>query len=377
MKPARRKPLHAATRTHAKRGLKLLAAVAVLVPVSSLLESVKVFREWEKWLIKFDVQMERDTDPRVARVVITREDYASLFHGESPLNPNRLWELIAAVAAGSPAVVAVDIETKDPQFAALRGKSLSCPLIWVRTAEYSNRDRQYWPANVLGEPCPISENQGLGVYLPDSDGLIRQYSQSVATNQGNAPTLPWAVLKAAGLNREPEPSTTARLIRFVLPTAKAAHSRLVRLPAGEVMRLSREPAWRQSVLKDKLVILGGQYSVEDEHDTPAGFVFGMDILADTIQTELKGGGRVPTPGWLEFAIAFSAAAILWLLTRHRSLKQVAIYGSIAVVVLAASCSVIVAKSLLLWPLFIIILAVVEALQVWGRVKASSKPEPKT
>ena len=55
---------------------------------------------------------------RIVIVFIDDKDYESkeLFHGQSPLNSLKIYEIITAIASGSPAVIGVDIDTSSERF---------------------------------------------------------------------------------------------------------------------------------------------------------------------------------------------------------------------------------------------------------------------
>jgi CHASE2 domain-containing sensor protein len=275
--------------------------------------------------------------------------------------------LIRAVAAGSPCAVGVDIDTSDPDFSDFANLKFECPVIWARAAQYSNRDNRFLPSNIFGKPGPVALNQGLSVFTPDDDGLLRRYSRVVRSSQGDVPTFPWSILLSAHLSGDLRPSADFMLIRFLLPPSKSRRPGLIRIGAREMLELSKLPTWKDGILKGKVTLIGGDYDVADEHDTPAGFIFGIDLIADALQTELRGGGRRPPSTWLTFAIAFVAAAIYWITMRNLSWKQISVFGPLLVLLQAAICSWILAGSLSLVPLFTIVLAAVFAYQIWNHL----------
>jgi CHASE2 domain len=74
-------------------------------------------------------------------------------------------------------------------------------------------------------------------------------------------------------------------------SAKSQH--FVKVDVEELRKMIASGLSQKSVLKDKMVILGGDYSAQDEHNTPVGLMTGVEVLASIAETEQHGGGRQP------------------------------------------------------------------------------------
>ena len=116
-----------------------MATVALLIPLGTLLESTKFLSRVEQSFVNQDVRVCPACPASFARVIITRGDYDSLFHGKSPLDAAVLADLVDAVSAANPAAVLIDIDTSDSSFAPLRAKSVKWPKVVLGLAEPSIR----------------------------------------------------------------------------------------------------------------------------------------------------------------------------------------------------------------------------------------------
>jgi CHASE2 domain-containing sensor protein len=126
----------------------------------------------------------------------------------------------------------------------------------------------------------------------------------------------------------------------------------------------------------KMVILGGDYAVQDEHDTPLGWRLGVEILAQTIETELEGGG-LPVPCKIEVIfIAILVSVALWLLLLIWQPRKLVLFGFCCIVipVLAFICSLVAFRSVAQWGYFLPILVAVLIHQAREQLKESSVEE---
>jgi CHASE2 domain-containing sensor protein len=380
----------------ASRALKILAAIAVLVPLSSLYESIKLFHSLEPFFLNSDVGTHKPKSINlVSRVWITREDYESRFGGKSPLDPRELGSVIEAIVKQHPAVVVVDIDTSSSCFGDLYMHSLQLqwPIVWARDAVYSMQFKQYWPARIFGGPVPFSTNfYGLAV-LPLEEGVVRRYSRLVTTDHGDQVTIAWAALEKARMSdkflavanrltstKRPEPSIKPLLIRF----GESGDYEKVGNTMRPLFSFFDIGALKDLTVKDlrltgKIVLLGGRYDPSDEHWTPIGPMFGVDIIAQIIETELDGDGNSPVGTGSMYVGAFSAALLLWLMVnqlRRIPFRFAVPLGVVFVILLAGLSSFVMTGTLRLLRWFFLILLVVLAYQIWNRFQETkSKLSP--
>jgi hypothetical protein len=97
-------------------------------------------------------------------VIVTDADYDNIFNGRSPPNPEKLRDVIAAIAFQGPKLIAVDIDTSDQQFQHFGsqfkgpgGKLI--PVIWEREVVSSgeNEGLEFEPLDVIGWAEPQTE----------------------------------------------------------------------------------------------------------------------------------------------------------------------------------------------------------------------------
>ena len=174
---------------------KATIAIISAIPFTLLLSSIGVFRQVETPIL--DALMHLREPPGSSEVVIVRitdADYRTIFNGKSPLDPAALQKIITAIARGKPKVIGVDINTAPPQFQSIEPEPAGTRVIWAREANYSNRDKKFYLADVLGGKTPAPES-GLVLLKLDKDGVIRRYTRMYDTNLGDFSSLSWALIK--------------------------------------------------------------------------------------------------------------------------------------------------------------------------------------
>jgi len=73
---------------------------------------------------------------------------------------------------------------------------------------------------------------------------------------------------------------------------------------------------RETIFKDKIVIIGGTFDKKDFHMTPVGWMSGMEILANITQSIINGSLITPASFWKAFVIQVilgSAVALIFIL----------------------------------------------------------------
>ncbi len=252
---------------------------------------------------------------QIVIVAISPKEYRDNFNSTSPLDPNKLIDDLIRISQAHPQIIAVDIDTSHPSYLWHRKgqKSPSARLyteardwekkfVWALPS-YQKEDRTFAPTAVLGERplpgSPLWKTSGITAFPIDADGYVRTYRRQFVTNHGRLDSLPYA------------------LARHVLPEQTFSalqpddRKRLLSLWGGRIAGLSlNEPCIQSnrsagvlacsmtaalaepSALRNKIVIVGGTYDSRDEYPTANGKLFGVQIIADTLQTEAAGGGPV-------------------------------------------------------------------------------------
>jgi CHASE2 domain-containing sensor protein len=287
-------------------------------------------------------------DSAVAIVDIDDEDYRDLFGSTSPLNPERLQELITEIAKGDPAVIGIDIDTSSSQFATkFDVQNWGPQIVWERelrevpesVAGFDNLE----PLDILGGQKninPVKNSSGLPLLIDDAeDKVTRRYRRSIRTRIGILPSFPFAIARAYLQNKPEaiaklEDSQQDLLIRY--SGYRGGPYRLF-LPARKIAGLSEH--WPESSpFTGKIVLLGGSYLGQDKHDTPIGQLTGVEVMANVIETELAGGGEKPPSRTLLFLLELFEAFVLILLFHVLRFRLALVWSILVIPAMAISCS---------------------------------------
>jgi CHASE2 domain-containing protein len=291
----------------------------------------------------------------VAIIEITDDDYQSLFKRESPLDPLQLQRLLTAIALSHPKLIAVDIDTSPEKYQHLSIDNTWPPIVWERDVEKlpESEEEKLKPMDkILGRSDEqLLKSSGLPVFLDDpEDGMTRRYTRYLPTETGNLPTLPEAIIQKLGGSRS---TNSAPLDKFFIrftgrpeQTKQLRESQGMWLSAAELLDMSQKADWPnhpENRLRGKIVLLGGTYGDDDIHFTPVGRMYGVQIIAQVLETELAGGGdRAPAKAAVILLELFECVAVVLLFHafHKRSFFRVLAISLLSVVVIAVICSLI-------------------------------------
>jgi CHASE2 domain-containing sensor protein len=235
---------------------------------------------------------------RTVLVVITQDDYDSIFQGRSPLSPEGLAQVLESVAAAKPRLIVVDIDTAAGDFRSWADRPSLKGIVWARDAEVTGESIELGP--VLGADNPPGVRWGVAVLPADRDGVIRRYRRTfVAAGGGRrafgVPSLAAAAVDAlcsdghdeACQNRTPvgRDHDDLRIMRFA-----GSRTRYPRLTASAILEAAPQAWWADaSPLRDRIAIVGGTYrAARDEYVTPLGAMDGVQLVAQAVEAELDG-----------------------------------------------------------------------------------------
>lgn len=287
----------------------LLSAGISVVLLMFVFYGLGTYRAIEK--VFFDSQAYLNSNPYfnlpaepspVVIVDITDADYERIFNGKTrPLNPVILQNLIETISKGQPCLIGVDIDTHFPEYKEDFKIGSDWNVIWAREPEEipEEASQKLVLRDVLGrDDSELKKKAGVPLLLDDpGDKVTRFYTRQVETlDEGKFPTFVWAIYNyvrdgnenCSEINlarRNLEATTAPRFINFSRGREGAGRKRI---PASHVLQMANN-----DLLRGKIVILGGSYLGEDKHDTPLGMMSGVEILANAVETELKGGGAEP------------------------------------------------------------------------------------
>jgi len=314
-----------------------------------------------------DTQMRLDAPLQKSPVVIVninQQDFADFFNGQSrPLNPARLQELVTAISKGNPCVIGVDIDTSFSQFKEkdFEVRSDWSNIVWVRETEDVPRsiNEAPVPLNVLGGRPDFESHSGLALLIQDPSGITRRYKRLIETTSGPLPSFAWAVFqqsrKCSGIVFPELPekvNSKPLLIKYSRPEGVGRDI----FAASHIVHSAEDPNWPDNnLIKNKIVLIGGTYLGEDRHATPLGELSGVEINANVIETELRGGGS-ESPGFLPVALLSLFDGLLVIGLFHIfPWRQALLFSVPAIIVLSLLCSLLTFWSLAQWPLFALVM----------------------
>lgn len=341
------------------------------VLLTLLYSNTALFRQLETGALDIQMLLRKPPDSSDIVVVrITNDDYQNpnLFHGKSPLDPAKLQDIIGAIASAKPKVIGIDLDTSAKEFQTIKPLPEWPPIIWARSAVYSNVSRKYILSDALGGNN-LHSCCGLVTQKVDTDGVIRRYTRWYDTDAGPMPSLPWAVLREFRKDdgHVAEPSNLNEDL-FISYAGAPKYSPVLEAKASQILEMSHQRNWADNnLLKDKMVLLGGDYAVQDEHETPTGWMLGVEVLASIIETEQTGGGRQPIGRPMVLLLAVIDSIVL-LLVIHSGLRKALLISVVLIPLLALVCSMFVFGSTIYVGYFILILGAVLINQMYEKGK---------
>lgn len=350
-----------------------------------------------------DTQMRIDNPPDESQVVIveiTADDFKTFFDAKTqPLNPPKLQELITAVSAGKPCVIGVDIGTSFPEFSEKESFQIQnewSPTVWVQDVEDALPETNKNPIlkDVLGGQDYAAVNSGLPLLINDSQDVTRKYKRMIKTEIGELPSFAWAVYREAARQNcaamnfpdqsridKRQKETSALFIKYSRgnPNQIIANSSpntnktftqnstdeadennewketeyfgRTKIPASQIIEFAKSGEWQNNeLIKDKIVLIGGSYG-DDLHKTPLGKMWGVEVMANVIESEFRGGGIKP-PGFLITTLlavfdGFLLLGLFHIFPWHRAF----LIGLAALFILSFICSLLAFGTLSYWILF--------------------------
>ncbi len=360
--------------------LKGMVVVLSAIPITLILGSIGLFRTLETPVLDFLTRVATAQHRNVVIVRIDDHDYKNKFNGKSPLDPKVLGDVICAIAKGGPSVIGVDIDTSGPEFREFKldPKCLNDkrwpPIVWARGATYSNYNERYQVFDVLGNqvPSPLS---GFVAFKLDSDETIRRYVRVRKADDGKAEfvalSFPWAIMsqlpdKSGDLQENDE----ERLIKF---QGEPKDTTGFNFEVEALFKVADGEGWRiNGPVTGKIVLLGGDYAAQDEHKTPVGYMLGVEVMAQIIETELGGGGTKAPSALLRVALAvFSTLLLVLILSNFKSYKKIVVC-ILLVPLLAGLSSYIAFRSLSQFPTFALVLVIILGYILFQQIKEQMK-----
>ena len=311
---------------------------------------------------------DRKMSDRIVVVEITNEDYKSreLFDGQSPLNKEKLAELVVAIQDYGPAVIGVDIETDSHDWRNLRPELAArilppsvlpnapphVPVVWAAVPDSPREPLLLAP--VLGGRLQDPHFMGVPRFPFDSDGMVRRYESEfcvtdpIAACPARNPTDPenmagvqerkkckgeenclWSLARAtlshacaakafdcSHLRQEREQPVIFNFFgdRYRFPIIQS--SEFIGPTARKDDKDLREA--RRGLLNKRIVLIGGNYTAaRDMYLTPMEQMAGVELIATAIESDFDGGIRETDKVLEKFADVVAGSLIVFLYYYYR------------------------------------------------------------
>jgi CHASE2 domain-containing sensor protein len=277
-------------------------------------------------------------------VEITEGDYRTTFHDRSPIDPAVLRDVLRQIEAAHPAVIGVDLETSSGVF----DRTDWPEAVWARDAEpvcdnqpavdevsrICPEAERFTRLRVLGghavesQPGPgaiaTKPRSGIVLFPRDRDGVVRRYQRAFYSDSADPPSplkgrvdsFARAIIRSyqqAGGRAETagaDPEDEHLILNF-----SGNPYLFPRITVGELIRGASRPYWAEkSPLRGRIVLLGGTYrAARDVYFTPVGPKYGVEIIAQAVESELTGGGIRPVNHWMALGVDLAAGLFLVIL----------------------------------------------------------------
>ncbi len=299
------------------------------------------------------IAVRSDIPGDVVIVGIDEEDYSDpgLFGGRSPLDPLVLREVIDAVAAGRPAVIGVDLDTSSDSFRNFELPPEWPPIVWACDAisVVEDHEEAFEVMKPLGGlEIPPPSTLGIALLPPSFDSVLREYRRFFRTtpHEEALPSFPFALASLAGRMPFSEDKNREDLLLSYVATASDFPSLTVR----EVLAASKGEGWRSGgPLAGKVVLIGGLYrAARDRHRTPVGPMYGVQLMAQAVDLELKGEGIRQLGHSKLFIVELIAGTILVWVGYRFAPRRALLLSLLLIPLLGILCSLTAFLSLALW-----------------------------
>jgi serine/threonine-protein kinase len=321
-------------------------------------------------------------------VDIDNDDYKNLFASTSPLNPDKVVELIKAIEEGEPKLIVIDLDTADDRFRSVKLPGIK-NVIWScgvapapeqdsADGKSANGDGQTLVLDRLlgSEVSNRSEHWGVAILPRDSDGIIRHYCRSILAKRSpsakaeSESTLIWSAVCA--FRGDESKADNSDYGRFIL-NSSGGSKYIPHISASNMLATCKGSGWKEAV-KGKIVFLGGFFdAARDSYPSASGEMPGTDLQAEGVESELMRGGVRPV-GDVLLACALMLSGLLATLLNFRLGGRFLVVTGVAAVLLStlalASFSF---WSLYLWMNFVPVTIAVQS-QYFMRARAEEKRE---
>jgi CHASE2 domain-containing sensor protein len=275
--------------SHSKAALLTIAAMLVLVQMRHMPEQLA------NSSLDAAITVERPVPARSAQLVaIDDDDYKKLFHGRSPLDPDVLAGILAAVAKGHPKAIVVDLDTSDASFNTMPVPDI--PTIWNVGGEQQSDGGFILDVPLGGRSLSPGSVAALAIAPLDDRGIVRGFQHTYPLEKGGTVDSPGYA--------------AARMVKGHSLEDPASHSgethyldfryRFSPIKVRDLLEDAKSPTWEKLALfNGQVVVVGGEYRVaRDQYATPKGLMNGCAIIAQAVAAEIEGTYISPASRWI-------------------------------------------------------------------------------
>ncbi|MGD0735195.1 MAG: CHASE2 domain-containing protein [Terracidiphilus sp.] len=265
--------------SNSKAGLFVIAIMVLLFQMRNLPETLA------NSSLDAAIAVERPVKaPSVRLVTIDNEDYATMFHSRSPLDPAVLAKILVAVAKGHPRAIVVDIDTSDASFSSLGAPQI--PTVWNASGEQLADGKFSVDAPLGGQAMPAGSVVALAAVPQDDRGIVRGYRHTYPLETGGSIESPgYAAARMAEGHVPEELKNHGEEMHFL-----DYRYRFVPIRARDLVQDADSSTWEKlGLFAGQVVVVGGTYRVaRDQFTTPKGLMNGCEIVAQAAAAEIDG-----------------------------------------------------------------------------------------
>jgi CHASE2 domain-containing sensor protein len=293
-----------------------LVIIAIATLATTFLQSTWIIRKVEATnLGSFFLLAKGKPSGKVALVEISDEDYGKVFNSRSPLEQTKVAELVHAIDDAGALAIGVDIQSDHWRPETVQDLHTKAHVVWARSSETDKAKVIHAP--ILGEP-----DSGIDQGPPQFqfvDGIASTYPREVELQSGvHVPAFTTILRNLANPASKPEPAAPAHAqspISYITTEFQVYSVR-------EILDSAKDPEWaRKRLMSGQVVLLGSAFKESrDSYLTPFGEMYGVEILANILDSELSNRTVLVAQHWwfilADLAFGFGLLVASYLLARR-------------------------------------------------------------
>lgn len=291
---------------HSKAALLAIAVMVVVFQMRNLPEKLA------NSTLDAAISIERPVPPTSVRLVVIDDlDYKTMFHARSPLEPDVLASVLAAVALGKPKAMVVDIDTSDDSFLTMPAPDV--PTVWNAGGEQLDDGKFRFEAPLGGRKLAPSAVVALAIAPRDDRGIVRGYQHRYPLEGGGTVDSPGYAAATIVKEHPPEDAAShAGKVHYL-----DYRYRFTPIHVRDLIEDAKDSTWKDlAPFKNQVVVVGGAYrAARDQYATPRGIMDGCTIIAHATEAEIDETTISPASRWLT-GFLMIAGGLITLVVYH-------------------------------------------------------------